>query len=426
MPLHIPVKPNKACGITDAKLDAIPRPDGTAAVVAHVRRGDEYAYASDDLPGTDGNPHYKILIGSKVYGLLETPFLESDLPEPKGPDKTYRFEAEASDLRSARNFMVRDLAWDETAKPGTIRFAPTFTSASKLADDPATDPDSPGSMDPPPPPKVAGAKAAPAKAPTPKLVWYEVKGADFRQIEQLSQFRLDGSGPATLGVDEFYVFENKGRPDWPMLDQGWLPEIPTICTESADGTSPCGPQTRPILHVIDDSTLDIGFYEKSQNTPKAAKPANPVPAPVARTLHLVWKHSGSGPVDWALKVASDTGGASASIAAKVTSDPGFLYVSDGRTVKFTSSDSKVSIGCFVSAQFETTNLLPPPAQDASAGTPQTAHSTLSLYIPRSMTDRPGARDIAVQYFPLDSTTLRCATSGAKSTIVEIDVVGREK
>jgi hypothetical protein len=72
-PFAIVTNPDKSnqCGITDAKMTAIPHPDGTAHVHLHFGLGQQYNL--DD--NADGPPQPFVLIGSQVYGNQESPFV---------------------------------------------------------------------------------------------------------------------------------------------------------------------------------------------------------------------------------------------------------------------------------------------------------------------------------------------------------------
>lgn len=128
-----------ACGISDASLHAIPRPDGTSLVEAQLSSGPRFS-----LP-LDKSPHPLFLVGSQVYGLHETPFTgpdpasESCIISPPGQGITceYHFIASTDVLRAAQMFIVRDLSWREFKKAGPIIFGPSFTGLAILGTKPS-------------------------------------------------------------------------------------------------------------------------------------------------------------------------------------------------------------------------------------------------------------------------------------------------
>ena len=165
------------------------------------------------------------MIGSNVYGLRETPFLNADSAPCAGSNCSYRFEAQAAALRSSRTYLVRDLAWDAEGRGGAIRFAPAFNSITAL-------PEPPG-----------------APAP-PTTNWYEIKGTDFWQILGMPQFGLSGNClfPAgACGYPRLYAYQDNGteNPLIPDPDPGYG----AIFTILAN----------PHLRVVDPQTLRIVF-----------------------------------------------------------------------------------------------------------------------------------------------------------------------
>ncbi len=122
---------NDVCGITASKLRAIPRPDGNSVATLDLTIGANFM-----THGEDGEPRPLVLIGSQVYGLRESPFLnepgtrcDSYLPTTC----RYRFIAPTTTLRNAQTFDVRDFAWEQMASTGHIEFLPSFTSVKALA-----------------------------------------------------------------------------------------------------------------------------------------------------------------------------------------------------------------------------------------------------------------------------------------------------
>ena len=125
-----PAKRNQ-CSITEASMTAIPHPDGTARVHLTFRLGNQYDL--DD--NADGQPQPFVMVGGQVYGNQESPFIEyssckSSANPSLGPQCDFDFVAQTSALKNAQTFLVRDIAWDDLKKRGTIQFAPSFDKLS--------------------------------------------------------------------------------------------------------------------------------------------------------------------------------------------------------------------------------------------------------------------------------------------------------
>jgi hypothetical protein len=178
------------CAIRKASLNAVPRPDGTSLVEARVISGSSY-----DL-SVDKTPHPLFLIGSQVYGLHETPFLEPPRtachPLNKGSDRgkggihcIYHFLAPTSSLRTAETFTVRDLAWAQFKKTGTIELDPSFSGLTSLVTVKASDGNSMLSTSkagvankPAPPRNKSGGKDSASQSPP----VFTLSGTDFQRI----------------------------------------------------------------------------------------------------------------------------------------------------------------------------------------------------------------------------------------------------
>jgi hypothetical protein len=121
-----------ACGLSVARLVAIPRPDGNSFVDLEFTSGSGFSLQFDKAP------HPLVLIGSQVFGLHETPFLAAgDACTPiaaGGIDCEYRFVAPTDALRAAQTFTVRDLAWKDFKKSGLIEFDPILTTLTSSGD----------------------------------------------------------------------------------------------------------------------------------------------------------------------------------------------------------------------------------------------------------------------------------------------------
>lgn len=130
----------RSCGIAEAKIRAVPFPDGNSAVTLETYLGSFYRI-DDDL---DGQPQPFVLIGNQVYGLQETPFtytkcIQADFESSK-TICIYKFVAPTAALRNAQSFMVRDIAWDNFHASGRIEFAPSFSNLVTLSTVPAQSP----------------------------------------------------------------------------------------------------------------------------------------------------------------------------------------------------------------------------------------------------------------------------------------------
>jgi hypothetical protein len=132
--------------------------------------GKDYSIEDDAHHAIDGPLNPLLLIGSKVYGLKETPFLNAD-DKPCGKSSkapvscTFEVIAPTTDLRNAETFIVDDLAWDHMWRRGRVEFEPSFTSMSLLYSTPA--------------PKDEKKPTADEKDP--KSV-YSISGYDFDQL----------------------------------------------------------------------------------------------------------------------------------------------------------------------------------------------------------------------------------------------------
>jgi hypothetical protein len=128
------------CDISSAQVSAIPRPDGTSLVEATFSSGPNFSLDFDKAP----RPLF--LIGTQVYGLHETPFIDTNLrgdrcgptlPGGQGVTCQYHFIAPTTDLRAAETYTVRDLSWKEFKHTGPVTFAPSFTGLTILGTKPA-------------------------------------------------------------------------------------------------------------------------------------------------------------------------------------------------------------------------------------------------------------------------------------------------
>jgi hypothetical protein len=126
-----------ACRISSATMTAVPRPDGNSLVEATFSSGRKFSLDIDKAPRP------LVLIGSQVYGLHETPYVDESRCTKKPLPETgivckYRFLASTNVLRSAQTFTVRDLAWSQFKKSGTIDFQPSFAALAILGTKPSS------------------------------------------------------------------------------------------------------------------------------------------------------------------------------------------------------------------------------------------------------------------------------------------------
>jgi hypothetical protein len=187
-----------ACGISSATLYAIPRPDGNSLVEATVSSGPSYSLSVDKTP----RPLF--LIGSQVYGLHETPFIEAGggmdgcAKAPAGGagiNCVYHFLASTDALRAAQTFTVRDLGWKDFRKTGSIVFGPSFTALAVLG----TKPSGVTAVCP------SETSVTPPKCSPPPL--YSLTGFQFHEINDPLRWNCRRAGCLELyqGLDRFHL-----------------------------------------------------------------------------------------------------------------------------------------------------------------------------------------------------------------------------
>ena len=169
---------DKGCGISSATLHAVPRPDGNSWVEATITSGPSFDLERDNAP------HPLFLIGTQVYGLHETPFIEKAKRECKarlwnsGIRCKYHFLASTDTLRSAETYTIRDLSWANFKKTGTIEFEPSFNGLATLAStSPAGSDDSSNST-------TSGGGSAPSI--------YTLSGTDLLKLRSPSHWNCTG------------------------------------------------------------------------------------------------------------------------------------------------------------------------------------------------------------------------------------------
>jgi len=207
----VPVFPAKAdaCRLVSAEATAIPRPDGNSHVDFIVNIGGGY----DPDPRKDGSLKPFIMIGNQIYGLKETPFLESGCA---GAVCKFAFLAPTTALRNAQSFIVKDLAWQHMEITGRVKFAPSYTSMTLLN---------------PVKPEPADKSVKPAPADKSLDLFYTIAGFDIPKAPACSKEDEGKSGSYCLkiyaGVDQ-------------QLQAGFAPvsdNTATLKASSADLTS---------------------------------------------------------------------------------------------------------------------------------------------------------------------------------------------
>jgi hypothetical protein len=140
------------CEISRAKLNAVPYPDGNSRMTLKLTMGRNYVAEES----ADGFPTPLVLVGSQVYGLKETPFVDDYKERPNDNQKdsqhqdaknhtcqghpsvcTYKFIAPTTAVRNAQTFLVKDLRWENMSEKGTIHFFPSFASLASFTAPPA-------------------------------------------------------------------------------------------------------------------------------------------------------------------------------------------------------------------------------------------------------------------------------------------------
>ena len=427
------------CRLDRATLTAVPRPDGTSLVQATMTRGPNYD-PSPANAGHDGEEQFKILIGQSVYGLQETPFLQQPTygtgdspadcaaPPPPAPGVktpwscTYYFTALTSALKAAQSFLVRDIAWDDSGKRGTIGFAPTFTSVASL---PPTGAGGDNAADASKSTKCSGTTVPLGSTVPGAPCWFEVKGTDFSHIS-LPPGPTCVQEPCAPGRLTVYAdTSTASNIQVPLTNSDLVP----VC--GPDQAIPPFDLSKVNICIVDDTTLRVAFQ----------------PVDVVRTIHMVWHQTPppgyvpvtQGPyVDWPLSIAKTA-------TSPPTANPPVLYVSDSRALTYSGMPA---FTCFQSATFETTSISQSQATPAggaagaaggaagdagaapvcgavaaggAAGVPKT-RTTLALQIPSSVTAKAGYKEIVVT---LNVPTAPGATTNETQVVnLPLVVVGR--
>lgn len=193
------------CGISQAKLVAMPNADGNSRMRLTLTMGPKFGVRSKSrAPGDPvrDDPNPMVLIGSQVYGLRETPFFKYPSSSPsaceiKGGDDvcTYRFLAPTTDIRNAQRFTVSDIAWSNVRSTGKIAFLPSLSAmakapwAKKASPNPDSCPDSatgdgskPKDPNAPPPKPGDTTKCSSASKPS-EPVEYSISGFNLSALK---------------------------------------------------------------------------------------------------------------------------------------------------------------------------------------------------------------------------------------------------
>lgn len=332
------------CGILPIPtVTAIPRPDGNSLVEAKFSVGERYSLELDK------QPHPLILIGSQVYGLHETPFVSDGDPcvlEASSPPRltcTYHFLAPTDSLRAAQTFIIRDLAWQDFKRSGTIELGPSFTALALLGTKPADDTKCPPEK--------------PTKCPATQPPLYTVTGLQFEKLrfgdesdEQkcktegcLKLFR--GSKEFKLTADNFKVLSN----------------------------------TEAVLELSESS----GDAKPPAAAAAAAKAtAAKLPVYEYKSLNFVWHAPGDTQVAWSLDVPQEK-------KPSVTATPAILNVGDSTQIVFSGVDPVLNSVPPVTLTFDNV------AVDGRTYKYEAAKKTLTVEITTAMTSKPGHKEMTL-------------------------------
>jgi hypothetical protein len=267
------------CRITNQRLMANPLPDGNSSMQLDY---DRQGY--DPAINLDGYQHPLVLLGTDVYGLRDKPMTRtSEDCQSTGQQVThckFTFVAPTEAVRAAKNFLVRDPAWDAEGATGTVAFGPEFTKVESISKPPTEGKDPPTTSKPP------TDKPQPQSAPSP--TWYVLTGRNFSTLKTVDL--LTGNAPASC--------TNAG---------GCLQIL-------ADAT----PVPKDNIAFVSDTSIWLKLHQP-------------------KTLQILWSNANQTPAEWDIAV-TDT-----SQKSKISADPGLLYVSDSQAVTFTGMDfSKVT------------------------------------------------------------------------------------
>jgi hypothetical protein len=285
----------------------------------------------------DGPQHPLVLIGSDVYGLRDKPLQPADIELPVDSacqlcgtttHCSFSFLASTDSVLSARNFLVRDPAWDSEGVTGTIAMSPAFTKiepsakAAKSDDD-----DSDKSQTPGCPKKAPDCKPK----PKPKPSWFLLSGTN---LSQLKDAELIAPAPP---ADAKHADSNPAKSKPTESRTKSKPANPNpVNTESTAQA----PQVDFLLKCENDKGCLQITADSSDGTPTPVKSENvrfvsdnkiwlELLQPVG--VHVFWSRPGQPASEWDLAIKKED-------KAAVTADPAVLYVADSRAVTFTGAD----------------------------------------------------------------------------------------
>ncbi len=227
------------------------------------------------------SPNPLFLIGTQVYGLHETPFLEPrrgacrPIDSPGGFSCIYHFLAPTDSLRAAESYTVRDLAWAGMKRSGKIEFDPSFTALTlALTLVASTTVSAPNPNAPSDSAQTASANSTPkAPNPTPPALSpvYTVAGNDLMQLWPIDKWGCRNRGRNCLEVYQ-------GLTPVPLSRRNFQVASKTTAILSIDPPLPA-----PLIAV--EATAcpapksSSALAPKPVSPPPAQKPAAPVPAP---------------------------------------------------------------------------------------------------------------------------------------------------
>jgi hypothetical protein len=322
-----------ACGLSVASLTATPRSDGNSFVDLEFTSGSGFSLQLDKAP------HPLVLIGSQVFGLHETPFLSAgDACTPiaaGGINCKYRFVAPTDALRAAQTFTVRDLAWKDFKKSGSIEFDPILTtltsSGAKATSENAVCP-------------ATGAVKIPDCAP-PAL--YSVSGY------QLDKIRYDSA-------------KNSGNGNWNCQSAGCLEAFQGMDRFTlTDDNFRVLSKTSAILQISGQSAPAITYAYKG--------------------LTFLW-HSPSGEdVEWALSFPKET-------KTPITASS-ILNVGDSTQLVFNDVDVMGAPATSLGLVFDNV------AIPGTAFKYDAEKKTVTVAVTTAMTTKPGHKEMTLAYTP---------------------------
>jgi hypothetical protein len=347
--LVIRENPGASCRIKNPRLSALPLADGNSVMRLEYDRPNYVASVEKDGP-----QHPLLLIGTDVYGLRDKPLqaaapralsdsacLTTTIASKYNTHCAFRFIASTDSINSARNFLVRDPAWDAQGVTGPIEIDPTFT---KLEASAKSNSDASGSGDesiPGCPDQLTCAQKkakqqtdkANAKKVAEKPTWFLLSGTNLSALEWAEPL-----------VDDFPAY-------YCGLEIGCL----QILADEDDGPR----------HV---SLVDIKVVSNSEAWVKLPKNIT--------GIHVFWSRDDRPASEWDLAIKKDD-------PAGVTAKPALLYETDSQAVTFSGADfSKVT-----NVIFETTNL-------TLIGTP--SKSNLVVQVTSAVTAKYGHKELIAQ------------------------------